>query len=148
MTVVSSVVSCVYQRLEVPMFDVHSWLAELKRTISTPSSVRRCRRSQYSRIECLESRALLAATPIGTEFRVNTTVTNTQTFSSVATDADGDFVVAWHSNQDGVSFDVYAQRYSAAGVPQGSEFRVNTTTANTQAYPSVGMDADGDFVIT
>ncbi|NQT39502.1 MAG: hypothetical protein HQ581_18545, partial [Planctomycetes bacterium] len=32
--------------------------------------------------------------------------------------------------------------------PLGNEFRVNTFTANAQFTPHVGMDADGDFVIT
>jgi hypothetical protein len=31
--------------------------------------------------------------------------------------------------------------------PAGSEFQVNTRTTGTQRSPSVGMDADGDFVV-
>src|SRR5205814_2644888 len=62
--------------------------------------------------------------------------------------AAGDFVIAWQSNgQDGSNTGVYAQRYSAAGVPQGGEFRVNTYTTNIQTYPAVGMDAVGDFAV-
>ena len=69
-------------------------------------------------------------------------------WSSVAMDADGDFVVTWSSlGQDGSFNGIYAQRYSAAGVPQGAEFRVNTYTTDTQRVPAVGMDASGDFVI-
>ena len=64
-------------------------------------------------------------------------------------DADGDFVIAWQSSgQDGSGYGIYAQRYNAAGVAQGSEFQVNTYTTNIQSTPSIGMDADGDFVIT
>ncbi len=86
--------------------------------------------------------------PQGTEFRVNTYTTSTQAASSVAMDADGNFVIAWHSNgQDGSTYGVYAQRYSFAGVPQGGEFRVNTYTTNTQALSQVAMSADGDLVI-
>ena len=63
-------------------------------------------------------------------------------------DADGDFVVAWQSaGQDGCSYGVYAQRFNAAGVAQGSEFQVNTYTTDNQAASSVAMDADGDFVV-
>lgn len=84
----------------------------------------------------------------GGEFLVNTTTANGQSRPSVAMDANGDFVVSWDSgDQDGSSFGVYAQRYNAAGVTQGSEFRVNTTTASIQAEASVAMDADGDFVV-
>ena len=85
----------------------------------------------------------------GGEFRVNATTANTQSAPAVAMRADGGFVVAWHSNdQDGDAFGIYAQRYDAAGNPQGGEFRVNATTASTQGFPSVAMDADGDFVVT
>ncbi|HEX9952835.1 MAG TPA: hypothetical protein VGB53_13765 [Rubricoccaceae bacterium] len=38
-----------------------------------------------------------APIPVGTEFRVNTYTTDYQDASSVAMDADGDFVVAWAS---------------------------------------------------
>jgi len=85
----------------------------------------------------------------GGEFRVNTYPTGHQSGSTVAMDADGDFVVTWSSaNQDGSSSGVYAQRYNAAGGTQGGEFRVNTTTASSQRYSTVAMDADGDFVVT
>jgi large repetitive protein len=88
-------------------------------------------------------------TAIGGEFRVNTFTGNTQNESSVAMDADGDFVVAWTSNgQDGSSYGVYAQRYDLAGNPVGSEFKVNTYVTNQQRNPQVAMDANGGFVIT
>ena len=38
--------------------------------------------------------------------------------------------------------------YSSSGVPQGGEFRVNTTTAGDQTYPAAAMDTNGNFVIT
>jgi phosphoheptose isomerase len=92
-----------------------------------------------------------AGLPQGGEFRVNTTTTDAQWHPSVAIDADGDFVVAWHSGYIGYygyDADVYAQRYNASGVPQGAEFRVNTLTTGNHYAPSVAMDADGDFVVT
>ena len=85
---------------------------------------------------------------LGTEFQVNHYTTSYQGSPSVAMDADGNFVVAWASyEQDGNSYEVYAQRYDSNGQPVGSEFLVNTYTFGAQNYPSVGMDADGDFVI-
>jgi len=84
----------------------------------------------------------------GPEFRVNTSTNSSQALPAVATDADGDYVVAWSSLQDGMSYDIYAQRFNAAGVAMGSEFRVNTYTSNSQFAASIAMDADGDFVIT
>jgi hypothetical protein len=85
---------------------------------------------------------------IGSEFQVNTFTNSRQNNASIAIDADGDFVIAWQSfGQDGDSYGIYAQRYNAAGVKIGSEFRVNTTTNSNQNAPSIAIDADGDFVI-
>src|SRR5439155_334406 len=81
-----------------------------------------------------------AGVPRGGEFRVNTYTTGHQTAPAVATDAAGDFVVAWASDgQDGDGYGVYAQRYSAAGVPQGAEFRANTYTTSFQTDPAVAV---------
>lgn len=86
--------------------------------------------------------------PQGGEFRINTFTSAWQSMPRVAMAADGHFVVAWMSQgQDGFSYGVYAQRYDALGAAQGSEFRVNTFTANFQGYPCVAMDASGNFVI-
>ena len=85
----------------------------------------------------------------GDEMRVNTTTAYRQDNSDVAMDANGNFVVVWESDQqDGSYSGIYGQRYSAAGVKLGSEFRVNATTYEKQIDPAVGMDADGDFVVT
>ena len=66
-------------------------------------------------------------------------------------DADGDFVIAWDSgasfgNDDDLA-SVQARRYSSDGTPLGPEFQVNTYTTGVQGYPSVSLDADGDFVV-
>jgi hypothetical protein len=86
-------------------------------------------------------------TPQGGEFRVNTTTALGEDSPSIALDADGDFLIAWARFEQTENTNIYAQRYSADGATLGSEFRVNTTTANEQFSPSVGLDADGDFVI-
>jgi hypothetical protein len=89
--------------------------------------------------------------PLGGEFRVNTSTPGDQHAPSVAMDADGDFVVTWGNYYYGghgrYFYDVYAQRYNAAGAPLGAEFRVNTDTNHSDDLPSVAIDADGDFVI-
>lgn len=91
----------------------------------------------------------LHAVPAGGEVRVNATTANQQKIPRLATDAAGNYVVTWTSlNQDGSSWGVYAQRYSAAGEPRGGEFRVHTVTAGVQREPAVAVDADGDFLIT
>jgi hypothetical protein len=86
---------------------------------------------------------------VGAEFAINTYTTNSQSNSSVAMDADGDFVVSWQSKgQDGDNYGVYAQCYDKTGAKVGNEFQVNTYTTNYQGLPSIAMDAAGDFVIS
>jgi hypothetical protein len=86
----------------------------------------------------------------GAEFRVNTTAAGDQRQAAVAMDSSGNFVVAWTGDtQDpGLTAGIFAQRYDAAGVAQGGEFRVNTTTADAQELSQVAMDANGNFVVT
>jgi hypothetical protein len=81
------------------------------------------------------------------EFRVNTYTTSHQRYPSVAVDGAGNFVVVWAGAQDGSGFGVFAQRYDAAGVPLGAEFRVNTYTTNDQDHPAVAADPLGNFVV-
>ncbi len=89
-----------------------------------------------------------AGTQQGAEFRVNTYTTSLQVNPSVATDAAGNFVVAWDSlDQDGNAPGVFAQRYDAAATPIGVEFHVNTYTRATQRAPSVAADGSGSFVV-
>ena len=88
------------------------------------------------------------ATPQGGEFRVHSYTTGDQAQPSVASDADGNFVVVWTSrDQDGSGDGVFAQRYDASGARQGIEFRVNTHTPDDQGQPSVASDPDGNFVV-
>lgn len=106
--------------------------------------------SRMQIFEPLEARRLLNAIPVGSEFQVNTTTAGDQFRTSIAADADGDFVVAWQSpdgtgSQDGNG--IFAQRYNSSGVAQGGEFRVNPTVKGNQQFPSSAMDADGDFVV-
>jgi hypothetical protein len=84
----------------------------------------------------------------GSEFRVNTFTTGSQSNPSVAIDSAGDFVISWQSDQDGSSYGVYAQRYNSGGVAQGTEFKVNTFTSSYQSNPSIAMDSSGNFDTT
>ncbi len=92
-----------------------------------------------------------AGSPVGSEFQVNSYTTSDQRWASVAMDADGDFVVVWYSDGSGGAdtdgYSIQGQRYNAAGGPVGSEFQVNSYTTSDQRFPSVAMDADGDFVV-
>src|SRR5262249_4673136 len=84
----------------------------------------------------------------GNEFLVNTFTTNSQQITIPAMDSAGEFVITWVSNsQDGSAYGIYAKRYSRTGIAQGNEFLVNTFTNGSQNFPSIAMDADGDFVV-
>ncbi len=84
----------------------------------------------------------------GTNFQVNSTTTDNQWFPAVARSISGQSIVVWESfGQDGAGYGIYGQRYDANGSTVGSEFLVNSTTADDQRFPSVGMDADGRFVV-
>jgi hypothetical protein len=85
----------------------------------------------------------------GAEFEVNSYTTASQSLPSVASDANGNFVVVWQSHQqDGSNAGIFGQRYDSEGVAQGSEFRVNSHTPNNQFLPSVASDASGNFLVT
>jgi cysteine-rich repeat protein len=92
--------------------------------------------------------------PTALPFRVNTYVTDQQRASSAAADGAGNFVVVWQSggafsypDQDGGGGGIYAQRYDAAGTPQGAEFQVHAYTTDDQLVPKVAADAAGNFVV-
>lgn len=89
--------------------------------------------------------------PIGGEFQVNTYTSGFQGHASVAADVDGNFVVVWTSagsaGTDSSEASIQGQLFMPDGSPIGGEFQVNTYTTRDQLYPSVSMDADGDFVV-
>jgi hypothetical protein len=99
-------------------------------------------------LEPLEPRMLMSFATDGGQFPVNSFTPHIQALPSIASDADGDFVVVWESDgQDGSGSGIFAQRYNSSGAAQGAEFRVNSTTLYSQSAPAVAMDADGDFVV-
>jgi hypothetical protein len=86
--------------------------------------------------------------PVGAQFRVNTgAATNYQRYVSVAS-GGGAFVVAWEdvSSSAPLERDVWARRFNSSFVG-GAQFRVNTSTADYQRRPSVGMDNLAQFVV-
>jgi hypothetical protein len=91
--------------------------------------------------------AATAQAPQGGEFQINTYTPGLQYRPATASDADGNFVVVWESYGDGSSLGVFARRFSAAGVPRGPEFQVNTHWLSTQYRPAVASDANGNFVV-
>jgi hypothetical protein len=86
--------------------------------------------------------------PLGPEFQVNTVTTPGQQSSpAVASDADGDFVVAWQSNQDGSATGIFARLFGSTGAPLLGELQVNTYITSYQFDPTVARRPDGGFVV-
>jgi hypothetical protein len=61
--------------------------------------------------------------------------------TSIGMDASGNAVFTW-----GDGANIYARRYTAAGVPMENTFLVNTTIDQLQALPSVAVTGTGNFV--
>ena len=85
---------------------------------------------------------------VGTEFQVNSYTNYDQAYAAVALSGTGEFVVVWASNvQDGFQYGVFGQRFDSAGARAGTEFQVNSYTYDSQNYPDLAADADGDFIV-
>ena len=74
----------------------------------------------------------------GEEFMVNSFTAFDQSRPAGAPLSDGGFVVIWDGWGDGdPGGGIFGRRFSAAGVPQDAEFRLNTFTDNEQGAPEV-----------
>ncbi len=88
----------------------------------------------------------------GTEFLANTSTGLNEGWMDgsvhpgprVAAAADGSFVITWARYETpSVPDGIYLQRFSASGVPQGGELRVNRYFGTMTAGPSIALLADG-----
>ncbi len=87
--------------------------------------------------------------PIGSEIAVNSFTTGEQSRPVVAADPAGGFVVVWTSTgQDGSGDGVFGRSFDAAGLPQGSDFRINQQTVGGQREPAIAGDASGGYLVT
>ena len=85
----------------------------------------------------------------GDEFLVNVVTDKDQVNAAAAMDSDGDFTIVWQSEgQQGSGSDVFARFFDETGAAVSGEFRVNVTTAEGQRNAAVGMDDDGNVLIT
>ncbi|MEM8967992.1 MAG: cadherin-like domain-containing protein [Bacteroidota bacterium] len=81
----------------------------------------------------------------GDEFRVNNRglSTTSQEYTAMAGDDNGNFVVVWQDQTDGV----FAQRYNSVAEPVGGVFRADNLNNENQILPDVAMAGDGRFII-
>jgi hypothetical protein len=90
-------------------------------------------------------------TPKGDAIQIsnNLHVSNLFVGPSIAMDGNDNFIVDWAYDPNASnSYDVWFQRFDAAGTPIGTTQRVNTKTSGYQWEPSAAMNQDGKFVIT
>ena len=83
----------------------------------------------------------------GGEIQVSVTAGFNERVSGLGIDDEGDFAIAWASEQDGGGYGVFVRRWSADGTAQGAELQVNSYTPGVQSDPDLAMEADGDFII-
>jgi hypothetical protein len=111
------------------------------------------RRRYVPRLVRLDERVLPDANPVGPEFRVNTTPSQTTIPGgvSVARNAGGDTAAVWWAGDVGNGLNLFARLYDPAGSPRGNDFRVNAvpnpTGGRFPAPPGVGIDAGGNVVV-
>ena len=92
-----------------------------------------------------------AGAKIGTtNFKISTYVSS-KSNPDVDVAGNGDFVVVWNSDNQGLSSfsNVYGQRYNSAGTALGSEFEISSTGSSDfeSVYPRVSRASNGLFVV-
>lgn len=71
-----------------------------------------------------------------------------QFFPTMAPDGNGGAIVTWGDSRSGVDLDIYAQRISAAGVPQWTTDGVAISTAVVDQYaPKIASDGAGGAIV-
>ena len=88
-------------------------------------------------------------TALGPDFQVNTYTPGNQILPDLGMDNDGDFVIAWQSDQqDGYLNGIFARRFNSSGTAQATELQINLVTFASQRNAEVAMDGAGRFVVT
>lgn len=86
--------------------------------------------------------------PIGNEFRVNTTTAGNQTNPVAVIDQQGNIFAVWRGeNQSGSGVTVYGQRYDPQGNLLGPEFLVNTAQTPARMAPAIATNDDGHVAV-
>lgn len=89
---------------------------------------------------------------LGEEFRVNTAIANEQIHSRIAIQDTGEFIITWESQErsngsNASNYNIYAQRYDAAGVAIGEAIVVSSAPGD-QRHSMIDIDNAGNFLIT
>jgi hypothetical protein len=91
---------------------------------------------------------VITGTSLTSEIAVNQVTTGYQYEPSICALSDDSFAIAWNSNQDAGSYDVYARVFNATGAAITPEFRVNNFTTGSQHRPSICTLTQNSFAVT
>jgi hypothetical protein len=84
----------------------------------------------------------------GAEFMVNTFTFDTQGAPDVAMGPGGGFIVVWNSHgQDGDDFGIFGRRHNGSGIPQATEFQINSYTTGKQMGPSILITVPSELIV-
>jgi len=83
---------------------------------------------------------------LGGEIPINTVTASSQRAPAIAMAQAGDFVVVWRSNIAG-RYETRARSFGPDGSAHSAELAVHAATLGDQFAPTVGMAADGKFVV-
>ncbi|HET8644160.1 MAG TPA: S-layer homology domain-containing protein [Vicinamibacteria bacterium] len=90
-----------------------------------------------------------AGDPLGGEFVVNTFANGYLYDFAVEASRAGGFTVVWEADDlDGDDAGVFGRRFTAAGLPRGAAFRINTYTTDFQRVPDIADDGHGNLTAT
>ena len=89
-----------------------------------------------------------AGSPLGAEFTINSNLPNEQLDVRVIGLDGGGFLATWDTIAGNQYQEVSGRLFNAVGQPQGLDFTINTTTADSQGLSSIAPLAGGGFVAT
>ncbi|WP_150781935.1 hypothetical protein [Pseudomonas fluorescens] len=97
-----------------------------------------------------QQRYAASGAKVGGEIQHSTTENSDKDLPAVTALTDGGWLVTWQSERqegEGLSVDIYQQRYAVSGAKEGIETRVNTTTSGNQSGCGVTALADGGWLV-
>jgi len=87
--------------------------------------------------------------PQGANIKVNNnTGSSMQWKPFIGMDKTGNFLITWEDGRNG-NLDIFAQRYNASGVAQGTNFKVNSNPGTTdEVCPAITISDEGNAIIS
>jgi hypothetical protein len=88
-----------------------------------------------------------AGIPIGEWESASSEPDYSGSFTDVASDVDGNFIVVWAEDGRGYNQDIFGQRFDKLGRRVGDDFKINTFSYDRQWRPSITTLTDEGFLV-